>query len=137
MTNHDPLLLVGRVLASVLFIVSGFSKLMGAAATKAYFVHAGVPLPELAYYVAVAVELGGGLLFLVGFQTRLVALGLAVFSIVTALLAHTDFAQPGQLINFEKNLCMAGGFLAFVAAGAGRFSLDGMRVRRPAMIGVN
>ena len=71
-----------------------------------------------------------GLLFLLGFQTRLVALGLAVFCVVTALIAHTNFGDREQMINFMKNLCMAGGFLAFLAAGGGVFSLDALLRRR-------
>ena len=130
MTNHDPALLVGRFLASAIFILGGYGKLMAAAATKGYFASAGVPLPEVAYWVAVAVELGGGLLFLLGFQTRLVALVLAVFCIATAVLGHQFWVAPAQTINFEKNMAMAGGFLAFVAAGAGRFSLDAILGRR-------
>ena len=133
MTNHDPALLLGRILASAIFIMGGYSKLMAAAATKAYFTSTGVPLPEIAYYVAVAVELGGGLLFLLGYQTRLVAIVLAVFCVATALLAHTNFGDRGQSINFMKNMCMAGGFLAFSAAGAGAYSLDRLTRRRVAM----
>ena len=130
MTNHDPALLVGRILASAIFILGGFGKLMAPAATTAYFAHAGLPMPDVAVYVAVAIELGGGLLFLLGFQTRLVALGLAVFCIATALIAHTNFADREQMINFMKNLCMSGGFLAFLAAGGGVFSLDALLRRR-------
>lgn len=132
MTNHDPALLVGRILASAIFILSGYGKLMAMAATKAYFAQSGVPLPEVAYYVAVAVELGGGILFLLGFQTRLMALILAVFCVATALLAHLDFSNRGQEINFMKNVCMTGGFLAFLAAGGGAFSLDRAFSRRRA-----
>ena len=133
MTDHSAPLLLGRLLASVIFILGGYAKLTGAAATKAYFGTIGVPMPELAYWVAVVVEFGGGLLILLGLQTRLVALVLAVFCIATALLGHQFWNAPAQLINFEKNLCMAGGFLAFVAAGAGRFSLDAALNRRPAL----
>ena len=135
MTNTDPALLLGRILASVIFILGGYGKLMAAAATKAYFASTGVPLPELAYWVAVVVELGGGLLLLLGLQVRLVALVLAVFCIATGLLAHTNWADAGQRINFLKNLAMAGGFLAFYVAGAGRFSLDALLSRRAAPIG--
>ena len=122
--TSDALLVVGRVMASIIFILSGWGKLMGMAGTKAYFAKAGVPLPELAYWVAVAVELGGGVLFLLGLQTRLIGFVLAVFCIATALLAHANFAEQSQQIQFMKNVCMAGGFLAFAAAGGGAFSLD-------------
>ena len=131
-----PVLLLGRILASAIFILAGWGKLTAAAATKGYFAKAGVPLPEIAYYVAVAVELGGGLLLLLGLQTRMVALVLAVFCVATALLAHTDFADRGQLINFEKNMAMTGGFLAFTVAGAGRFSLDALVGRRRQAAGI-
>lgn len=121
---QDATLLLGRVLAAAIFILGGYGKLMATAATKAYFAGTGVPLPDLAYWVAVVVELGGGLLFLMGGFTRAVALVLAVFCIATALLAHAKFGDRGQQINFLKNLAMAGGFLAYVACGGGGFSLD-------------
>jgi len=120
----DALALAGRVLASVIFILQGWSKLMAMVGTKAFFTKIGVPLPDIAYWVAVAVELGGGVLFLLGLQTRLLGIVLAVFCIATAMLAHANFADPGQQINFMKNVCMAGGFLAFAAFGGGAFSLD-------------
>ena len=122
--SSSALLLVGRILASVIFIVAGYGKLMGMAGTIGYFTKIGVPLPEIAYYVAVLVELGGGLLLLVGFQTRIVALVLAVFCVATALLAHANLSDMAQQISFMKNLSMAGGFLAFAAAGAGAYSID-------------
>ncbi len=122
--TSDALVLAGRALASVIFIHGGWTKLMAMAVTKAYFAKIGVPLPELAYWVAVAVELGGGVLFLLGLQTRLLGIVLAVFCIATAMLAHSNFAEPAQEINFMKNVCMAGGFLAFAAFGGGAFSLD-------------
>ena len=130
MTRHDPALLLGRILASSLFILGGYGKLMGMAGTKGYFAKLGVPMPELAYWVSVAVELGGGLLLLVGLQTRLVALVLAVFCVATAFLGHYPFTDAMQLINFKKNIALAGGFLAFVAAGAGVYSVDAMLSRR-------
>lgn len=128
--SADAVLLLGRLLASVIFILSGYGKLMAAAGTKAYFAKVGVPVPDIAYLIAVAVELGGGLLFLLGLQTRAVAVLLAVFCVATALLAHTNFADMAQLIQFTKNLCMAGGFLAFSVAGAGAYSLDAAMARR-------
>lgn len=129
-TANDPILLLGRVLGSAIFVLAGWSKLMAAAATKAHFAELGVPLPELAYYVAVAVELGGGLLLLFGLLTRPVAVVLAVFCVATALLAHTDLANTAQFNNFMKNMAMTGGYLAFAVAGAGRFSLDALLGRR-------
>lgn len=128
-TPANTLILLGRVLASVLFILSGFAKFNAAAATTAYFARIGVPVPQLAYIIAVACELGGGILFLLGVQTRVIAGVLAAFTVATALLAHTDFSQLAQQINFMKNLAIAGGFLAFVVLGGGEYSVDGQMAR--------
>ena len=128
--NHDPALLVGRILASAIFVLSGFSKATAMAGTVAYLTRQGLPVPGLTYYGVVAIELGGGLLFLLGFQTRIVALVLALFCVATGLIAHTNFADQQQINNFMKNICMAGGFLAFATAGAGAFSLDRALGRR-------
>ena len=128
--NHSPALLVGRILASIIFIIGGYTKATAMAGTVGYLQKLGIPLPAIAYYGVVAIELGGGILLLLGLQTRIVALVLALFCIATGLLAHSDFAVPAQQINFMKNLAMAGGYMAFVAAGAGLYSLDAMIGRR-------
>ncbi|MBV9748962.1 MAG: DoxX family protein [Acetobacteraceae bacterium] len=129
-TNANAALLLGRVLASAIFILGGYGKLMAAAATQAGFANIGVPMPHVAYPVSVAIELGGGLLLLLGLQTRFIALVLAAWCIATAALAHTNFAVREQEINFLKNVCMCGGFLAFWVAGPGTFSLDALMTRR-------
>lgn len=121
--------LVARVLLALLFISSGFAKFMAAAATKAYFAKIGVPVPGAAYIVAVALELGGGILFLLGVQTRAVAAVLAAFTVATALLAHTNFGDMQQKTQFLKNLSIAGGFLGFVILGGGAYSVDGQLSR--------
>lgn len=118
---------IGRVLLSVLFILAGFSKVMGAAGTIAYIESKGIPLPQVVYALSVALELGGGILLLVGFQARLVALAFAGFSIASALIFHTDFADQTQMVMFMKNLSIAGGMLFVFANGAGGFSIDGRR----------
>jgi putative oxidoreductase len=116
--------LLGRVLMSVIFLLSGYGKLMAPAATIGTFEHYHLPLASAAYALAVVVELGGGILVLIGWQTRLVAPVMAVWCIATALVAHLHPGDTMQMINFMKNLCMAGGFLQLAAFGAGRFSLD-------------
>ena len=128
-TRANTLILLGRVLASVLFILSGFGKFMAPAFYQAYFTNIGVPIPFLAYIIAVCVELGGGILFLLGVQTRVIAGVLAVFTVATALLAHTGFGDIAQQIQFMKNLAIAGGFLAFVVVGGGEYSVDGQLAR--------
>jgi putative oxidoreductase len=71
--------------------------------------------------------LGGGLAILLGWQTRLTAVVLALFCLATAATVHYVPGNPGQMVNFWKNVTMAGGFLNVVAFGAGTISLDGWR----------
>ena len=115
---------VGRLLIGLPFAASGFGKLAAYGKTTALIAAAGLPIPPLAYAVAVAVELGGGLLLIAGYQARLVAIALAVFSIATAVSFHSNFADQNQMIHFLKNVMMAGGLLQIAAFGAGAISLD-------------
>jgi putative oxidoreductase len=115
--------LIGRALMAAIFIESGMSKLMNPSAYIGYMGHVGLPVPAAAYGVAVCVEFGGGLAILLGFQTRIVAAIMAVFCVATALIAHYDPGNQEQMINFMKNICMAGGFLQLVAWGGGRYSV--------------
>jgi putative oxidoreductase len=114
----------GRVLLAAIFLLSGFSKLADPAGTMAYIEAVGLPLPQLALALAIAVELLGGIALILGFKTRLVALGLAVFSVVTAFAFHAAFSDPNQFIHFFKNIAITGGLLQVAAFGAGRFGLD-------------
>ena len=125
----DLTLLLGRILMALLFILSGFAKFTAAAGTKAYFAKTGVPAPDIAYVVAVGIELGVGILFLLGVKTRVVAAVLAVFTVATAVLAHTNFGDMQQKTQFLKNLAIAGGFLGFAALGGGAYSVDGQLAR--------
>ena len=118
--HGDHAALVGRLFYSSLFVLYGYFKLTGLAGTTAY--KQGLPAPTVSAILAVVIELGGGLLMLVGYQTRLVALGLAVYVLVAALIAHTNFADGNQLSHFMKNMAIVGG------SGAGAYSLDGRKV---------
>ena len=124
MNSTSYLAFAGRLLIGVPFAMSGLSKLAAYGATTAMIGAVGLPVPPLAFAVAVAVELGGGLLLIAGFQTRIVAIALAVFSLATALSFHSNFADQNQMIHFLKNVMMAGGLLQVVAFGAGSFSID-------------
>ena len=119
--------LIGRVLLSAIFILSGFSKLAAPAMMVGYISSVGLPLPQLALAVAIIVEIGGGLALIAGYRTRTVAAVLAVFSVFTALAFHNALGGQNQFIHFFKNIAMAGGLLQLVAFGAGRFSLDARR----------
>ena len=130
MTPQSSLtIFVGRAGMALLFIISGFGKFTAAAATKAYFAKTGVPSPDIAYVVAVAVELGVGTLFLLGVKTRWMAAVLALFTVATAMLGHGNVADMAQKTQFLKNLAIAGGFLAFSVLGGGAYSLDGQFAR--------
>jgi putative oxidoreductase len=123
--NHsDHAALIGRLFMSSLFVLYGYFKLTSFAGTTAYMAKQGLPVPALCAVLAVIIELGGGLLILVGYQTRLVALGLAIYVLVAGLIAHTHFADAAQLSNFMKNMAIVGGCLAFVAHGGGSYSVD-------------
>lgn len=119
----------GRLLMSALFLVSGVGKLAAPEATLATIRAAGLPLPEVSFAAAALVEVLGGLLLILGYRTRLVALGLAGFAVATALTFHTALADPNQMFHFLKNLAVAGGLLQVAAFGAGPFSLDARQGR--------
>jgi putative oxidoreductase len=120
----DYLLLVGRILLAAIFISAAFGKISSPSGTIGYISHVGLPLPTVAYGIAVIVELVGGLALLVGFKTRWAATALAVFTVVAALAFHHDFGDQMQTIHFMKNLAIAGGFLYVIAFGAGTISVD-------------
>jgi putative oxidoreductase len=121
-TNIAPA--IGRVLLATIFIFSGIGKLLAPAATIGYIASVGLPAAPLALTVAIALELGGGLMLAIGMQTRLVAALLAAFSIVTGLSFHNAIGDQNQLIHLLKNFAIAGGLLQVVAFGAGAFSFD-------------
>ncbi len=112
--------LVGRILIAAIFILSGLSKLSDPAGTMAYIGSVGLPFPAVALAGAVAVEVIGGALLISGYRLRSVAAALALFSLVTALFFHAQFADQNQFIHFFKNVAMAGGLLQIVAFGKGR-----------------
>jgi putative oxidoreductase len=114
----------GRLLIGLPFAMSGLGKLGAYALTTQMIGAVGLPFPALAYAVAVAVELGGGLLLIAGFRTRIVALALVLFSVATAVSFHSNLADQNQMIHFLKNIMIAGGLLQIVAFGAGVFSFD-------------
>jgi putative oxidoreductase len=117
-------ILLSRVLMAAIFIRGGYGKAMNPSATMATFAHYNLPLPGAAYAVALLVEIGAGIAFLLGWNGKAAALILAVWCVATALVAHYHPGDTNQMIHFMKNLCMAGGFLQVVVYGTGAFSLD-------------
>ena len=123
-------LLTGRGMLSVMFIMAGISKIGAYAGTQAYMESVG--LPGLLLPAVIALEIAGGLAILVGYQTRVAALLLAGFTLVAAIIFHSDFSQQMQTILFTKNIAIAGAFLLLYAQGPGDWSFS--RVNRVARI---
>jgi putative oxidoreductase len=119
--------LVGRVLLTVLFLLSGLGKLGAYGATAGYMASAGVPGALLP--LVIAVEILGSVAIVLGWQTRTVALLLAGFTLATGVLFHNNFADQVQMIMFLKNLSITGAFLILAANGAGALSLDARNAR--------
>jgi putative oxidoreductase len=117
---------VGRLLLAAIFLWSGLGKLMSYEGTVGYISSVGFPTAPLAYIVAVAIEIIGGIALVVGFKTRWAA-ALAAFSVVTALGFHLNFGDLNQTIHFMKNIAIAGGLLQVIAFGAGSMSMDAKR----------
>jgi putative oxidoreductase len=128
-TNRDISALVARILLTLMFIYSGFGKLTGFDGTVGYIASKGLPVPQLMAIGAILIELGAGLLLLVGYKARWAALAIFVFLIPTTLIFHNFWASPAaefemQQINFMKNVAIMGGMLMVWAFGPGRFALD-------------
>ncbi|MBB6466221.1 putative oxidoreductase [Aminobacter lissarensis] len=126
-TNASALTLAGRVLLSVIFILAGFAKLTAISGTAGWFASIGLPLPTVTTVVVGLVELVGGIAILAGFQTRIAAIVLGVFTLAATAIAHADFADPNQIMFLQKNLAIAGGLFVLAAFGAGALSIDGRR----------
>jgi putative oxidoreductase len=123
----SSVVLLGRVLLSIIFILSGFGKLTAIGGTAGYFASMGIPASTVVAVLVGLLELLGGLAVLLGFRTREAAWALAIFTIASAFVAHMNWADMMQLINFQKNLALAGGFLVLAAFGPGSISVDARR----------
>ena len=117
-----PTMAIARVLMVLIFILSGLSKLGAADAVRGYMEAMGVPGALL--WPTIAFEIGTGVLVALGYRTRVVALLLAGFCLVTAAIFHRQFSDQFQMIMFLKNIAMAGGFLLLAVVGPGSVGLD-------------
>ena len=125
--HSDHAALIGRILFAAMFLVFGYGKITGYSGTVGYMGSLGLPAPSLVTFLVIIVEIGGGLLMLVGYQTRAVALLLGIYTLATAFIGHSQLGDPNQFQHFMKNIALVGGSLAFVAYGAGAYSLDAKR----------
>jgi putative oxidoreductase len=128
--SADTIAFIGRCLMAALFLLSGFGRIAGPAASIAWIASTGLPMPTIAYVVSVIIELGGGLLLILGWQIRPLAVVLSVYAIATAFIFHRNLADQNQLFHFLKNIAVMGGLFQLMAFGAGNFGLDARRARR-------
>ena len=112
----------GRIFMALIFVIAGYGKIGSYDGTAAYMQSVGVP--GMLLPLVITLELGGGLMIMAGFQTRIVAFLMSGFCLVSAVLFHNHFNDQMQSIMFMKNIAMAGGFLFLVVHGAGPFSVD-------------
>lgn len=125
--------LTGRIFIAAIFLTAGFGKLgAGYAGTQGYMESMGVP--GMLLPLVIALEIGGAILVMAGLWTRVTALALAAFTVLSAILFHADFSDQMQQIQFMKNFAIAGGFLLLAAAGAGAWSVDARRSQNPGKI---
>lgn len=128
-TAQSQMLLVGRVLLGLLFLVAGIRKIMFYSGSVAYFTRLGFPAPEVMGVLAILIEVGGGALLLLGWQTRRISWLLILFVAIATAMAHRfwefDAAQyANQMNHFLKNAAIVGGLLYVAVLGAGKLSLD-------------
>lgn len=125
MNKHtDIVSLIGRVLLGVFFILGGVSKVGSPTIYQSYIAAVGLPLPVVAYFASMTLELVGGILLVVGFHVRIVAACFAVFCLATAAIFHNNFADQNQMIHFLKDIAILAGLLQVIAYGPGKLSLD-------------
>lgn len=135
MTTTEPnafIVLVGRILLGLIFVIAGFGKIGGFDGTVGYIGSKGLPMPQVIAALTILIEVGGGLALMLGLFTRWAALALAIFTVLAAVIFHNFWAVPEaqmmmQRIHFLKNLSIAGGMLVLFAFGPGALSIDAKR----------
>ena len=115
----------GRILIALIFVLAGLNKIGAIEGTQGYMEAMGVP--GILIYPTILFEVGAGLAIMIGYQTRIVALALAGFCIVSAVIFHNNLGDQTQFVLFMKNFAMAGGFLFLARDGAGQLSFDNRR----------
>lgn len=120
-TRFGPLL--GRVFLAIIFIIAGWNKLTGFAGTAGYMASKGLPMTEVLLVLTIVIELGGGLMILVGWQARWAALAIFLFLIPVTVIFHPFWANPEEFHSFFKNLAIMGGMAYIVSYGPGPLSI--------------
>lgn len=127
--QYDWAAFVGRLLLALLFIMSGFNKIGGFEGLAGYIASKGLPMPQVLAAATILVELGGGILLVVGWKARWAALAIAGFCLLSAFIFHNYWTFPAaermnQFNSFWKNVSIAGGMLMVLAFGPGRYAVD-------------
>jgi putative oxidoreductase len=133
---RDVLALIGRILLALIFVLSGIQKITNFSGTAGFMAMNGLPAVMLLLIVSIVIELGGGLLIVVGFQARWAAIIIFLFMIPVTLVFHVHGYQMAmaqhqmpmammQKVNILKNISVEGGLLVLAAFGPGRYSVDG------------
>jgi putative oxidoreductase len=127
--------LVGRLLIVALFLPAGLGKIAGFEGTLGYFASLGIPAPVFALVATIVIEVLGSIALIVGFQTRIVAVIMAIFTLIAAATGHAFWAAPADAVFiaqllFFKNIAVMGGLLVLASTGAGRFSIDGRKAAK-------
>ncbi|BBQ01247.1 hypothetical protein BSFA1_63750 (plasmid) [Burkholderia sp. SFA1] len=127
--QKDELLLIGRVLLMILFVLFGWSKLTHYSDTVAYMTSTGAPAPALSAIVAIVMEFFVGIAIVIGFYTRPLAAIFVLYTLGTGFIGHhywtmTGAQQYANMINFYKNVSIAGGLLLLCVTGPGKYSID-------------
>jgi putative oxidoreductase len=126
---QNTIILAGRILLALIFILSGFDKIVHYAGNAGYMASAGMPLINILLPLAILTELGGGLAIAFGWKTRWAAAALCLFIVPATLVFHAFWASPAdqaqmQMIHFMKNLAIMGGMLVLVGFGPGAWALE-------------
>ena len=113
---------LGRIFLSTLFLIEGTNKIFNYEETIQYMENFGVP--GYLAIPAIILEILFPLLLIIGYQTKIAALAMTIFTIVVAIIFHTNFDDHIQFITFFKDIAIAGGFLIIFVNGAGKYSVD-------------
>jgi putative oxidoreductase len=118
-----------RIFLAVLFVVSGYFKLTDFNGSVQYVASASsLPVPQLFTALTILVELGGGILLILGLFSRTAAFIMAGFTLLTILLVHhfwtmADAEAMANQLTAMKNLAIAGGLLMITGFGPGAWAI--------------
>jgi putative oxidoreductase len=127
--SRHLLLLIARIAIVLLFILFGYPKMLGFSGTVQYMASSGAPLPTLSAIVAIIMEVPAAILIVLGFFTRPLAVIFIFYTLGTAVIGHHFWNMSGDavvpnMINFYKNVSIAGAFILLAITGPGAISLD-------------